>query len=117
MQMSQHIGGAANQPQTCQAITNLRHQLEGIGREKVSVPIGAFVRAKTPEHLLALAGLHSRFKGEWDRFLTLLAQDHYLSEAQRPELPAPQERLIADIRIELRNLSSGRFGQAVRDAV
>lgn len=93
------------QPHTLEAVLKLRKALEGPGRERIEVKTGAFLKAKGPEHLLSLAGLHSRFGGNWDWWLTLLARGEYLGESLQPELPAPREQLIESIWQELSLLS------------
>jgi hypothetical protein len=66
----------------------LRTALESEPGGKVAVPRSAFLTARSPEHLLALAGLNSRARaGEWPAHLRLLLAHENLPH--RPPLPAP----------------------------
>lgn len=73
------------------AITKSLQDLgEGAGRERLTVPRPAFVRAKSPATLLALLGLHSTHGHPWKFHVTQLV-NHIAGDASLP-LPTPLQQ-------------------------
>jgi hypothetical protein len=72
-------------------LSRLRRELAAAPDGKINVPRSAFLRARSPEHLLALAGLHSRYTNSWPHLLYELARHKY----ERRRLPAP-EKIVRD---------------------
>jgi hypothetical protein len=82
-------------------VKRLRSQLESEIGGKLKLPRSSFLRASTPEHLLALCGLHSRIEKPWRLQLRkLLALRHLGAQSTRPE-----ETLRINIKKYLRELS------------
>lgn len=85
---------------TTAALQALRKDLEAKPSGQVRIPAGAFLKARSPEHLLALAGLHSRFNSQWRLPLRQLAEHHYVTT----QLSIPDEDLRKTIRDTLASL-------------
>jgi hypothetical protein len=82
--------------QSVACLKRLRGNLEAKPSGRVALPRSAFITARSPEHLLALAGLHSRVgPGAWPHYLRLLLA-HSNHHSPR-ELPAPAETLRAEL--------------------
>ncbi|MBL8307751.1 MAG: hypothetical protein JNM33_13720 [Rubrivivax sp.] len=63
------------------AIDALRNQLAAEPGGKIDIPKTAFLEARSPEHLLALMGLHSRYSHSvWPGLLIQLARHEYEGE-------------------------------------
>ncbi|MES9970301.1 MAG: hypothetical protein ABW092_09720 [Candidatus Thiodiazotropha sp.] len=76
----------------------------GTSHEKIGIPKGLIVQAKSPEALLALMGIHSNESFSW-RYLTLVLANHENQYASREmPLPMPIEELRRSIKQELDNL-------------
>lgn len=83
------------------AITRCLQDLrEGSGREKLTVPRPAFVRARSPATLLALLGLHSTHGHPWKFHVTQLV-NHLAGDATL-NLPMPLEQFKKLFRQEFR---------------
>jgi hypothetical protein len=76
-------------PRTKQRLDRLRNELSEHPSGKVDVPRTAFLKARSPEHLLALAGLHSRFSTSWPHLLYQLARHTF----EGRDLPMPEARI------------------------
>jgi len=92
-------------PQTKARLQRLRSELESQPSGKVALPKTAFVKAKSPEHLLALAGLHSRFENTWPNMLCRLARFEF---ERQGELPAPLEQTRIALQVDLGSLIDSR---------
>lgn len=91
-----------------QTLQRLRVALEAEPAGAIALPRSAFLTARTPEHLLTLAGLQSRATtGVWPRYLHLLLERENLSGA--PPLPAPEHVLRADLKACLSQLVTERL--------
>jgi len=82
-------------------LERLRKELREEPSGKVMVPRSAFVRARSTEHLLALAGLHSRVHHNWEHLMHMIAGNEFCGE----ELPAPREQICNDINRQLSGLT------------
>jgi hypothetical protein len=92
-------------PKPQQSVLNrLRHELVAQSDGKIKLTKSAFVRACSAEHLLALAGLGSRFEGNWPGLLFRLLKHENLQE----ELPAPKHEIVAGLQAHLAELCGGR---------
>ena len=76
-----------------QRLERLRNELLKGSSAVVKLPRSAFVSAASPEHLLALAGLHSRVDTAWRLQLRSLLRHLYL----HGEIPATQDVLRKSI--------------------
>lgn len=79
------------------ALTNLQRELFKEPAGEICVPRSAFLTAKSPEHLLALMGLHSRYNHTWTTNVIQLAR--------RDESAAPLEHLREYVGTQLEELS------------
>ena len=85
---------------TKKRLFKLREELESTPGGIVYVPKSAFLQARTPEHLLALAGLHSRYRNSWQDLLVQLAQYKY----EKRQLNAPEKTIRNLIQKDLKAL-------------
>jgi hypothetical protein len=85
-------------------LIKLRQDLEAEPSGKVSVPRSAFLRVRSPNHLLALAGLHSSYHGAWPNQLYQLARHEY----EGNKLSAPKEKIIDLLRQDVGQLYTKR---------
>lgn len=83
-----------------EVVRKVRGALEAEPHGKVTLTKSSFLRARTPEHLLALAGLHSRFHGAWPNQLFRVAAHDFRGE----QLPVPRDIIVEDIRAHLAEL-------------
>ena len=81
-------------------LERLRHELAAEPSGKVKVPRSAFLTVKSPEHLLALAGLHSRHSTSWPNLLYRLARHVNVGD----ELPAPENKVREMIKEDIKKL-------------
>ena len=81
-------------------LKRLRHELTAEPSGKVKVPRSAFLPVKSPEHLLALAGLHSRHSTSWPNLLYRLARHINVGD----ELPAPENKVREMIKEDIKKL-------------
>lgn len=88
-----------------EVVRKVRGALETEPGGKVKLTKSAFLRARTPEHLLALAGLRSRFHGAWPNQLFSVAAHDFAGA----ELPALREAIVKDIRAHLSELCTDKF--------
>lgn len=65
---------------------------QGGSNETVAVSRGCFVRAASPQHLLALIGLHSEHLNNWRGLARLAIGEHY-EPGSMGDLPAPADHL------------------------
>ena len=84
-----------------QRLQRLRQELTAQPGGKVYVPRSAFVTARSPEHLLGLAGLHSRHNSTWPNLLYALARHEY----EGRNLPAPLDETRARLQEDLNQLT------------
>jgi len=89
-------------PSSQKRLRRLRSELESDHKGDVRLPRSAFLRAPSPDHLLALAGLHSQADRPWRLQLRKLLRKLYL----RVETPIPEEVLRRNIRKYLEDLST-----------
>lgn len=82
-------------------LQRLRAELTAEPGGSVALPHSAFLRAASPEHLLALCGLHSRVDQPWRLHLRNLLGQLYL----RRRSPVPADTLRVNIRRHLEGLS------------
>lgn len=85
---------------TKRRLDRLRIELNEKSGGKVNVPRTAFVRARSPEHLLALAGLQSRLNTSWPHLLDQLARHTF----EGTTLPAPEDCIRKLLQDDLGNL-------------
>lgn len=85
-------------------LLRLRKELQAAPGGKIYVPKSAFLRAQSPEHLLALAGLHSRYTNSWPSLLYQLAQHKY----EGKHLHAPEKTIRALVQKHLDTLAIHR---------
>lgn len=90
--------------QTIQRLRRLRGELGSEVRGKVKLPRTAFLRAPSPDRLLALAGLHSQSDQPWRLQLTKLLGKVNLGK----ESGVPEEVLRHNIRNYLQKLTSNQ---------
>jgi len=81
-------------------LERLRNELASDPGGKVKVPRSAFLTTKSPEHFLALAGLHSRYHTSWPHLIYQYARYIYAGD----ELPAPENKIREMIQEEIRKL-------------
>jgi hypothetical protein len=92
---------------TQKKIDSLRKDLMEKSAGKISVPRTAFLKAHSPEHLLALAGLHSRFEtAGWPRVLIELARCEYENE------PGNSDRIRSEVSKALETLAQVKMKPA-----
>ncbi len=60
----------------------------GTSHDKINVRKSFFVKAKTPDHLLGLMGLHSTSRVGWSHLIAI-AEDHFLGPVNNPDIPIP----------------------------
>lgn len=78
---------------------------------KISVPRTAFLKAHSPEHLLALAGLHSRFEtAGWPRVLIEIARYEYEKRA----LPGNSDLIRSEVSKALKTLAQVKLSRLTR---
>jgi len=82
---------------------------DGMAHSKIPVPKSFFVKAKSPEHLLGLMGLHNRVNHVWWHHLISIGEDHFLRQIDDDELPAPKEHLKTMIADQLISLTSNLY--------
>jgi hypothetical protein len=85
-------------------LSMLRSELAAASGGKVNVPRSAFLKARSPEHLLALAGLHSRYTNSWPHLLYELARHRY----ERRRLHASEKTVRAMVQKDLEALAVRR---------
>lgn len=76
----------------------------GIGSARITVPRAVFLRAKGPEELLALAGLHGPRDNTWQLHVIQIANETRPYAAPPMVLPLPLDQLKAVAASEIRNL-------------
>jgi hypothetical protein len=87
-------------PKSKKRLLRLRQELMAEPGGMVKVRRSAFLKAKSPEHLLALAGLHSRFRNSWPDRLIELARHQYQNHA----LSMPVKRFRSLLKNDLMGL-------------
>lgn len=80
----------------------LNDWLEGLGKEQLSVPRAAFLKAKNADALLALMGLHSSSSCTWKHTVVLLV--NHIAGDRSMQLPAPIDSLKHEFWRELGEL-------------
>jgi hypothetical protein len=76
----------------------------GVSTDEILMPISFFVKAKSPEHLLALMGLHSRHDSTWMHNLTPILQAEFMEKdeiSKNTTKLKSQKRLIANAILSL----------------
>ena len=99
------IGIVTSKPRIRKSVFNTFYSKirNGVSNEKIHVPKSLFVKAKSPEHLIALKGFNSRFDHTWWYHLLTVSESRLFGKVQEKP-PAPLERLeeiIAQKLIEL----------------
>lgn len=80
-----------------EASATLHQQLGEEPSGKVSVPRRVLLTAKSPEHLLALMGLHSRVERPMWWHLLTIAEDNFMQPVPEERLPEPLSLLREDV--------------------
>lgn len=78
----------------------------GLGSERLSVPKAAFIEAKNPNALLALAGMHSNNHGSWKHNVIVATNNIKLAADRSFELPAPIDKFVGFIGGEILELAA-----------
>jgi hypothetical protein len=76
------------------------------GYETISIPQGAFLQAKGPSELLALAGFNTCECGPWIGWLRKLSARHRCASSRGLELPGTEEKTTELIRENILKLTS-----------
>jgi len=93
-------------PQAKKLLLGLRRRLQTTSGERIELSRSAFLRAQTPEHLLALMGLQSRFEQPWRLQLqALLSELHPRRAPSAASQPIPRKTRLANIQRYLQELS------------
>lgn len=88
----------------------------GIGTERVDAPIAGFIKAKGPDELLSLMGLHANSSFAWKEHLLLVFSHHFRIPTRA--LPMSLDRmwdLLTEEILELTDDSSLEKGRFVKD--